>query len=65
MTSPLVSIVMGSDSDLEIMRESATVLDKFGVPNELVISSAHRAPDKTAVLAKDALSRGIKEKPNR
>lgn len=41
-TSPLVGIVMGSDSDLPIMQETAHILDELGVSNEVIISSAHR-----------------------
>ena len=57
---PLVLIVMGSDSDLPVMKEAAEVLEKFGVPFELRISSAHRSPDATLALAKSAEKRGIK-----
>lgn len=59
MDGVLVGIVMGSDSDLPIMREAATILDKLGVPNEIVISSAHRAPEKTAEYARTAMKRGL------
>jgi NCAIR mutase (PurE)-related protein len=41
---PLVGIVMGSDSDLEIMQEVASVLKKFEVPYEMTVASAHRSP---------------------
>lgn len=57
--TPLVSIVMGSDSDVETMRAAAEVLQQFQVPNEMVIASAHRAPEKTAAFAKGAADRGI------
>lgn len=57
---PLVAIVMGSDSDLEIMREAAKVLEDFGVPYEIDITSAHRAPDRTAEFARAAKGRGVK-----
>ena len=57
---PLVLIVMGSDSDLLVMDEAATILKEFGVPFEKRISSAHRAPHKTAALAAEAAGRGIK-----
>lgn len=60
MSKPVVSIVMGSDSDLGVMKISADVLNEFGVANELVISSAHRTPDETAKFAEDAEKRGIK-----
>ncbi|MBF7081930.1 5-(carboxyamino)imidazole ribonucleotide mutase [Desulfallas sp. Bu1-1] len=59
MSEPLVGIVMGSDSDLPVMREAAKVLDEFGLPWEMVISSAHRAPEKTAAYARTAAGRGL------
>jgi len=57
---PLVSIVMGSDSDLEIMREAGKTLDEFGIPYEIDITSAHRSPARTAQFARAAAGRGIK-----
>ena len=60
MSKPLVSIVMGSDSDLEIMRESAKALDEFGIAYEMDVTSAHRSPDRSAEFAKKAAERGIK-----
>ena len=60
MTKPQVSIVMGSDSDLEIMREAAKALDEFGIAYEIDVTSAHRSPDRTADFAKKAASRGIR-----
>jgi 5-(carboxyamino)imidazole ribonucleotide mutase len=57
---PLVSIVMGSDSDLEIMNDCAKSLDGFGIPYEIDVTSAHRAPRKTAKFANEAAGRGIK-----
>ncbi len=42
MSKPLVSIVMGSDSDLEIMREAGKALDEFGIAYEIDVTSAHR-----------------------
>ena len=59
MTRPQVAIVMGSDSDLPVMQEAANILDEFGVPYELCIASAHRAPDLTEALAKNAHKKGI------
>jgi 5-(carboxyamino)imidazole ribonucleotide mutase len=56
----LVAIVMGSDSDLEIMNEAAKSLEGFGIPYEIDVTSAHRAPHKTAAFARDAAGRGIK-----
>jgi len=57
---PLVGIVMGSDTDLPIMTETAQTLKKFGVPCELEISSAHRSPARTAEYGRTALMRGLK-----
>lgn len=57
---PIVSIVMGSDSDLEVMKDAATILDELGVDNEIKILSTHRAPEETAQYAKNAQSRGVK-----
>ncbi|MBI2343088.1 MAG: 5-(carboxyamino)imidazole ribonucleotide mutase [Deltaproteobacteria bacterium] len=54
-----VGIVMGSDSDLDIMRAGGEVLHTLGIPYEFVIASAHRSPDKTAAYARDAHARGI------
>jgi phosphoribosylaminoimidazole carboxylase PurE protein len=60
MTNPLVSIVMGSDSDLEIMRAAGTALDQFGIAYEMDVTSAHRSPDRTADFARKARGRGIR-----
>ena len=60
MSQPLVSIVMGSDSDLEIMREAAKALDDFGISYEMDVTSAHRSPDRTAGYAREAAQRGIR-----
>lgn len=59
MQSPKVLIVMGSDSDIPVMEEGAKILAEFGVPCEMRISSAHRAPRKTAELASGAAGRGV------
>jgi 5-(carboxyamino)imidazole ribonucleotide mutase len=58
--SPLVSIVMGSDSDLEIMNEAAKALEDFGISYEIDVTSAHRSPARTAEFARNAASRGVK-----
>lgn len=58
--NPLVGIVLGSDSDLPLMKDAVNMLDKLGIPYETTISSAHRAPDKTAHYARTAESRGLK-----
>jgi 5-(carboxyamino)imidazole ribonucleotide mutase len=60
MNKPLVSIVMGSDSDLEIMTESAKALDEFGIAYEMDVTSAHRSPDRTGEYARKASARGIR-----
>ena len=59
MSDPTVLILMGSDSDLSVMEETARVLTDFGVPFEMHISSAHRSPAKTAKLAGEAAGRGV------
>lgn len=58
--SPLVGVIMGSDSDLSVMEESFQVLDAFGVYYEAKILSAHRSPHDTAEYAKQAAGRGLK-----
>lgn len=58
--SPLVSIVMGSDSDLEIMTEAAKALEDFGIAYEMDVTSAHRSPARTAEFARNAAARGVK-----
>jgi len=58
-SSPLVGILMGSDSDLSVMEKAAATLQEMGVPFELNISSAHRMPDKTAEYARTARERGL------
>ena len=60
MSKPMVSIVMGSDSDLEIMREAGKALDDFGIAYEIDVTSAHRSPDRSADFAKKAADRGIR-----
>jgi phosphoribosylaminoimidazole carboxylase PurE protein len=51
---------MGSDSDLEVMREAAKALDSFGIAYEMDITSAHRSPARTSEYARKAAGRGIK-----
>lgn len=55
-----VAIIMGSKSDIEIMRKAESVLKKFGIEYEMDIMSAHRTPEKTAVFAKTAKENGFK-----
>ena len=56
----LVSIIMGSDSDLEIMNEAAKALELFDIPYEIDICSAHRSPARTSEFSRNAASRGIR-----
>jgi 5-(carboxyamino)imidazole ribonucleotide mutase len=60
MSKALVSIVMGSDSDLEIMREAGKALEDFGIGYEIDVTSAHRSPERTAEFARKAADRGIR-----
>ena len=57
--SPRVGIIMGSDSDLNIMQEAAQILEQFSVPFELTIVSAHRTPERMMEYAREAAGRGI------
>lgn len=57
---PQVGIVMGSDSDLEIMKAAAAMLKKFQIPYEMTVASAHRSPQRAAEFAASALQRGLK-----
>ncbi len=59
-SSPLVAIIMGSDSDLPVMSAAAAVLDEFKTPYELTVVSAHRTPERLFAFAKNAEKRGIK-----
>jgi 5-(carboxyamino)imidazole ribonucleotide mutase len=60
MTNPLVGILMGSDSDLPIMKDAAVALEELGIEYDLNVMSAHRTPDDVAEFARDASKRGIK-----
>ncbi len=60
MSKALVSIVMGSDSDLDIMREAGKALESFGIGYEIDVTSAHRSPERTAEFARKAADRGIR-----
>ncbi|MBK7184883.1 MAG: 5-(carboxyamino)imidazole ribonucleotide mutase [Ignavibacteria bacterium] len=57
---PLVGIIMGSDSDLPVMREAATICEEFGVPYEIRVVSAHRTPQDMADYGTQAHTRGLK-----
>jgi 5-(carboxyamino)imidazole ribonucleotide mutase len=57
---PIVSIIMGSTSDLPVMEKSAEILNEFRIPFETNALSAHRTPEEVEKFAKNAASRGIK-----
>jgi 5-(carboxyamino)imidazole ribonucleotide mutase len=57
--APLVSILMGSKNDLDVLNEARTVLDSFGVPHETRVLSAHRSPDALFAYVADAEKRGV------
>jgi phosphoribosylaminoimidazole carboxylase PurE protein len=57
---PLVGIIMGSDTDLPVMNESAKMLEKFSIPYEIEVTSAHRSPARTHEYASTAVDRGLK-----
>jgi 5-(carboxyamino)imidazole ribonucleotide mutase len=57
---PLVSIIMGSTSDLPVMEDAAKVLNELQIPFEMNALSAHRTPDKVEEFGKSAAGRGIK-----
>lgn len=58
--TPLVGIIMGSESDLPVMEACTAELDALGVPYELVVASAHRKPDKVRDWASTAADRGLR-----
>jgi 5-(carboxyamino)imidazole ribonucleotide mutase len=58
--APLVSIIMGSDSDWPTMRAAAETLDALGIPFEADVVSAHRTPDKMVRFGREAAGRGIR-----
>lgn len=60
MTTPLVGIIMGSDSDLPVMQGAAEILQEFAVPFELTIVSAHRTPARLYDYAGSARERGLR-----
>lgn len=59
MSQPIVGVVMGSDSDWPTMKEAAEILDRFEIPYEKRVVSAHRTPDVMAAYGKEARKRGI------
>jgi 5-(carboxyamino)imidazole ribonucleotide mutase len=60
MSNPTVGIIMGSDSDLDIMTQAAQLLEEFGIDNEVRIISAHRTPEEMADYARTAKERDLK-----
>ena len=59
MNRPLVAIVMGSESDLTVMNEAAKMFDKFNVPYEIIVASAHRSPGLVHEFSKGAEDAGF------
>lgn len=57
---PQVAIIMGSDSDLKIMKDAAVILEEFQVPYMISVISAHRTPDRAITVARTAAEKGIK-----
>ncbi len=60
MSTPQVGIIMGSKSDLRIMREAALFLEEIGIPFEITVVSAHRTPHRMIEYAESAEERGLK-----
>ncbi len=60
MSNPLVSIIMGSQSDLSVMREAAEILEELEIPIEVTVVSAHRTPHRMVQYAEQARKRGIR-----
>lgn len=60
MSKPIISIIMGSDSDLPVMQDAAEIIKSFDVEFEITVVSAHRTPDRMFDFAKNAQQRGIK-----
>lgn len=59
-TTPLVGIVVGSESDLPVMERCTDVLTEYGIPHEVGVMSAHRAPDVVRAYATSAADRGLR-----
>jgi 5-(carboxyamino)imidazole ribonucleotide mutase len=57
---PHVGIIMGSDSDLPVMRDAAAILTEFSIPYEMTIVSAHRTPHRLFEYAETAIERGLR-----
>ena len=59
-TTPLVGVIMGSDSDFSVMGDAVQALRDFGIPHEVEVVSAHRTPDKMVDYARAAADRGLR-----
>ena len=59
INSPRVGIIMGSDSDLEVMKNAAIILDELDIAFEIKVVSAHRTPERMVEYAKTSKTRGI------
>ena len=60
MSKPLIGILMGSDSDLSVMEEASKILENFKIEHEVIVTSAHRSPERTRKYILSAPKRGIK-----
>jgi phosphoribosylaminoimidazole carboxylase PurE protein len=60
LSKPLVGILMGSDSDLSVMEEASKILENFKIEHEVIVTSAHRSPERTRKYILSAPKRGIK-----
>lgn len=58
--SPLIGVVMGSDSDWRVMSDASQALSDFGIPHEVEVVSAHRTPDKLLRYGREARERGLR-----
>ncbi|MEC4803878.1 MAG: 5-(carboxyamino)imidazole ribonucleotide mutase [Jaaginema sp. PMC 1079.18] len=58
--SPVIGIIMGSDSDLPTLKDAIAICEQFGIPHEVAIVSAHRTPDRLVNYGKTASDRGLK-----
>ena len=60
VATPVVGIIMGSESDWETMELASITLEEFGIPHEIEVISAHRTPDRMVEYAREAATRGLK-----
>ena len=60
MNKPLVGIIMGSDSDFSIMEEASKILEQFNIAHEVLVTSAHRTPERTRKYVQGAKRRGLR-----